>query len=299
MGNEATAAAEVLSEAPPRIGEWERFRRVFFGRGLVKFGAAIIAIMVLMAIFAPLLAPYAPNAISLYDQLQGPSMEHWLGTDALGRDTLSRLIYGAQTSLVVGLVSVFFASLVGIALGTLAAYYGGWVSAVIMRFIDALMAFPMVLLALVISALLGGGMRNVIIALSVSLMPQYARLMNGQVLAIKENDYISAVKSIGAKDMRILVKHIFSNAFPPLVVQMTLRLGRTIMSEATLSFLGVGIMQPTASWGSMISSGRNYLEQLPILSLAPGIAIMLVVFAFNMVGDGLRDALDPRLRGRL
>lgn len=288
-----------ISEVPPRVDEWQRFKRVFFGRRVVRVGTVIIAAMVLMAIFGPWIAPYDPNEICLKEALQGPSSVHLLGTDALGRDTLSRLIFGARTSLIVGLTSVFFASLTGVTLGTIAAYYGGWIYTVIMRFVDALMAFPMLVLALVISALLGGGVKNVIIALSVSLMPQYARLMCGQVLSIKDNDYILAVKSLGASDPRILVYHLFKNAFPPLVVQMTLRLGRTILSESTLSFLGIGIQPPTAAWGGMVADGRNYLAQLPIMSLSPGLAIMLVVFAFNMLGDGLRDALDPRLRGRL
>jgi peptide/nickel transport system permease protein len=288
-----------VSEAPPRVSAWRRFRRVFFSRRVVLFGTVIITFMVLMAIIGPWIAPYDPYAINLREALQGPSSTHWLGTDAVGRDTLSRLIYGARTSLLIGLISVFFASLIGITLGSIAGYYGGWVYTIIMRFIDALMAFPMLLLALMIAALLGGGEKNVIIALSISLMPQYARLMSGQVLSVKQNDYVLAVKSLGASDLRIMALHIFLNCFAPLVVQMTLRLGSAILSEASLSFLGIGIQPPAAAWGSMVESGRNYLLKAPILSIAPGLAIMLVVFAFNMVGDGLRDALDPRLRGRL
>jgi len=300
---EETAQVSTLlsgeSEAPPRIGAWKRFRRVFFGRAVVRFGAAIILLLVLMAIFGPMLAPHNPNAINLKRGLEGPSRDFLLGTDQLGRDTLSRIIYGARTSLLVGMISVGIASIIGIVLGIAAGYYGRWVHALIMRFVDALMAFPMLLLALMIAALLGGGMRNVIIALTISLIPQYARLMCAQVITIKENDYIAAIKSIGAKDIRILFRHVFSNAFPPLLVQMTLRLGHTILSEATLSFLGIGIRPPIATWGNMIAAGRDHLERMPILSLAPGLCVMLVVFSFNMVGDGLRDALDPRLRGRL
>jgi len=288
-----------ISDAPPRVSEWQRFKRVFFGRKVVLFGTVIIAFLVLLAIFAPWIAPYDPVKISLTERLQGPSWDHWLGTDNFGRDTLSRLIYGARTSLYVGLTSVGLASLVGMILGGVAAYYGGWVEAIIMRFIDALLAIPVVVLALVIAALLGGGMGNVIIALAISQLPQYARLMHGQVLSVKENDYILAVKSLGANDFRILVHHLFTNSFSPLIVQFTLRLGSTILAEASLSFLGLGITPPTPAWGAMISNGREYLQELPIMSIAPGFVIMLVVFAFNMVGDGLRDALDPRLRGRL
>lgn len=288
-----------ISEAPPRVSEWQRFRRIFFGRGVVRFGTVIIAFLLLIAILAPWIAPYDPVKISLTERLQGPSWDHWLGTDNFGRDTLSRLIYGARTSLYVGLSSVGLASLVGMILGGVAAYYGGWIEAIIMRFIDALLAIPVVVLALVIAALLGGGVGNVIIALAISQLPQYARLMHGQVLSVKENDYVLAVRSLGANDLRILALHIFTNSFSPLIVQFTLRLGSTILAEASLSFLGLGITPPTPAWGAMISDGREYLQELPIMSIAPGFVIMLVVFAFNMVGDGLRDALDPRLRGRL
>ena len=288
-----------ISEIPPRISEWQRFRRIFFGRGVVRFGAVVITFLVLIAILAPWIAPYDPVKISLTERLQGPSWNHWLGTDNYGRDTLSRLIYGARTSLYVGLSSVGLASLVGMIMGGVAAYYGGGIEAIIMRFIDALLAIPVVVLALVIAALLGGGVGNVIIALAISQLPQYARLMHGQVLSVKENDYILAVRSLGANDLRILVRHLFMNSFSPLIVQFTLRLGSTILAEASLSFLGLGITPPTPAWGAMISDGREYLQELPIMSIAPGFVIMLVVFAFNMVGDGLRDALDPRLRGRL
>jgi peptide/nickel transport system permease protein len=194
---------------------------------------------------------------------------------------------------------VAIATILGMALGTIAGYFGGWTYNIIMRFIDALMAFPMILLALVIAALLGGGFKNVIIALSVSLLPAYARLMCGQVLTVKQNDYIQAEKAIGSSNMRIMLQHVVINCLPPIIVLVTMMLGSTILAEAGLSFLGIGITPPTPAWGSMVSDGRDYLLQLPILSFAPGLALMLVVFAFNMVGDGLRDALDPRLRGQL
>jgi len=288
-----------LAEIAPRVNEWLRFRRVFLSRPLVIFGMVVLIIFVLIAIFAPLIAPYNPNEPDLYNTLQNPSSAHWLGTDALGRDTLSRIIFGTRTSLEIGLIVVFFASVVGITLGTIAGFYGGWLYTVIMRFIDALMSFPMILLALVIAALLGGGMRNVIISLSVALMPGYARLMCGQVLSVKENDYILAARGMGASNLRMMLRHVVPNCVSPIIVQITMMLGVTILAEAGLSFLGIGIMPPTAAWGNMVSEARNYLAIRPILSFAPGLALMLVVFAFNMVGDGLRDALDPRLRGIL
>jgi peptide/nickel transport system permease protein len=285
-------------ELPPRVSEWRRFRRVFFSRGVVVFGMIILFLFIGVAIIAPWIAPYGPYEPDLGHTLESPSAAHWLGTDALGRDTLSRIIYGTRTSLEIGLIVVSVACLVGIALGTLAGYYGGWVYIIIMRFIDALMSFPMILLALVVAALLGGGMRNVIIALGVALMPNYARLMCGQVLSVKQNDYILAGRAMGAGNLR-LMRHVVLNCLSPLIVLITMMLGVTILAEAGLSFLGIGITPPTAAWGSMVSDAREYLLVQPILSFAPGLALMLVVFAFNMVGDGLRDALDPRLRGLL
>jgi ABC-type dipeptide/oligopeptide/nickel transport system permease subunit len=294
-----TIALSGTSEAPPRVTEWQRFKRVFFGRKIVVFGAVIIAILTFVALFAPWLTPYDPVKISLTERLQSPSWAHWLGTDNFGRDTLSRLLYGARTSLVVGVTAVGLGGVIGMILGGTAAYYGGWYGSVVMRLMDALMALPVVVLALVVAALLGGGLLNVILALAVAQVPQYARLMSGQVMSVKEYDYIAAVRSLGAKDSRILFLHLFPNCFAPLIVQFTLQLGSTILGEAILSFLGIGITPPTPAWGAMISTARDYLLQNPIMSIAPGLAIMLTVFAFNMVGDGLRDALDPRLRGRL
>jgi ABC-type dipeptide/oligopeptide/nickel transport system permease subunit len=295
----SVAVKAVTAEVPPRVSEFKRFRRVFFSRGVVVFGMIIILVFVVIAIIAPWLAPYDPYLPDLGNTLQGPSAAHWLGTDAVGRDTLSRVIYGTRTSLEIGLIVVFFASIFGITLGTLAGYFGGWAHTVIMRVIDALMSFPMIVLALVIAALLGGGMKNVIIALSISLMPSYARLMCAQVLSIKQNDYVLAGRVVGASNLRIITRHIMINSLPPIIVLITMMLGSTILAEAGLSFLGIGITAPQAAWGSMVSDGREYLLTLPILSFAPGLALMLVVFAFNMVGDGLRDALDPRLRGLL
>lgn len=298
MANEAVITTGV-TEAPPRVSEWRRFRRVFLGRILVLIGLILISFFVFIAIFAPLLAPYPPNDPDLASALQQPSAQHLLGTDALGRDTLSRVIYGARTSLMIGLIVVIIATIIGMTLGLVAGYYGGWTYNIIMRFIDALMSFPMILLAMVIAALLGNGMRNVIIALSVAMMPGYARLMCAQVLAVKENDYVTAGRSIGASNLRLMLRHIVPNCLPPLIVLITMQLGSVILAEAGLSFLGIGITPPTPAWGSMVNDGRQYLLTLPILSFAPGLALMLVVFGFNMVGDGLRDALDPRLRGAL
>jgi peptide/nickel transport system permease protein len=294
-----TEALEAKFETNVRTSEARRFFRVFFSRGLVIFGMIILILFLFTAAAAPLISPYPPNAQSLRETLANPSAKHLLGTDYLGRDTLSRLIYGARMSLMVGVVALGIAAVIGMTLGMLAGFYGSWVNAIIMRIVDALMSFPMILLALLLAGLLGGGLTNVMIALGIALIPAYARLMCGQVLAIRENDYILAGKAMGSSNFRMMFRHIFPNALPPLIVLVTMQIGAAILAEAGLSYLGVGISPPTASWGAMVSDGFGYLLTNPLLSFFPGFAIMIVVFAFNMVGDGLRDAFDPRLRGTL
>ena len=286
-------------ELPPRVNEWHRFRRVFFSRGIVVFGLVVLLLLLFTAIFAAWLAPYDPYEPSPPESLAQPSKTHLLGTDLLGRDTLSRLIYGSRTALMVGFISVSIAGIIGIGLGLIAGYSSGFINIVIMRIMDSLMCFPMLLLSLVIAAVLGNGIHNVIIALSIATIPGYARVTHGLTLSIKENDYVLSQKAIGSSYIRTLFQHILPNAFPPLIVLVTMQLGSLILAEAGLSFLGIGIAPPGAAWGAMVNDGRNYLLRSPVLSFAPGLAIMLVVFAFNMVGDGLRDALDPRLRGLL
>jgi peptide/nickel transport system permease protein len=286
-------------EAPPRASEFRRFLHVFLGRKVVIFGLVIIFILIITAIFAEYLAPYNPYYMDLSHILLQPSRQHLLGTDDLGRDTLSRVIYGTRTSLMVGIISVGIAATIGIALGLIAGYFGGLTHATIMRLMDSLMSLPIILLALVIAALLGSGLKNVMIALGIGLIPGYARLVCGQTLTVKENEYITAERAIGASNSRIMIRHVLPNCLPPLIVMMTTMLGMAILAEAGLSFLGVGIKPPGAAWGSMVSNGYGYLVKNPMLSFAPGVAIMLVVFAFNIVGDGLRDALDPRLRGTI
>ncbi len=298
MESNAAYAAE-FSESPPRVSEWKRFWKVFLRRKVVAFGLAIIAILIVVAVLAPVIAPYDPYKTDLKKVRVAPNREHLLGTDTLGRDQLSRIIYGSRTSLVVGIVAVGLAAIVGMGLGLVAGYFGGIPNMLIMRFIDAMMAIPMILLALTIAALLGSGLTNIVIALGVSMIPPYARLMCAQALAIKEHDYVAFARAIGASDLRTMIQHVAPNCFPPLIVLMTMMIGGAILAEAGLSFLGVGIRPPGCAWGAMVSDGYRYLLTSPWLSIAPGVAIMLTVFAFNMVGDGLRDALDPRLRGTL
>jgi peptide/nickel transport system permease protein len=296
---EGNVLREETAENAPRVSELRRFIRVLFSRGIVILGILIILLVIIAAIFAPFLAPYNPYEQNLPQRLLNPSAQNLLGTDALGRDLMSRLIYGSRNSLLVGIIALGVAAILGMSMGLIAGYFSGWVSTVIMGFVDALMCFPMILLALVIASLLGGGMRNVMIALGIAMLPGYARLMCGQVLSIKENDYVLAEHAAGASNMRVMLSHILPNCFPPLIVLATMQIGAAILAEAGLSFLGVGIEPPAAAWGLMVEDGRKFLLTNPLLSFAPGLAIMLVTFAFNMVGDGLRDALDPRLRGAL
>jgi peptide/nickel transport system permease protein len=297
--SEVETLCQDLNEISPQTSEFRRIRRVFFSRGVVIFGMIVILALIITAILAPLITPSDPYKQDLSQALLRPSRGHLLGTDALGRDMLSRLIFGTRIALMVGVAAVGAAAVIGMTIGLIAGYLGGWMGIVFMRFVDAVMAFPMILLALLIAGILEGGLKNVIIALSIGLMPQYARLMWGQVLSVKESDYVLAGNVIGASDPRIMFRHILPNCLPPLIVQITMMMGMAILAEASLSFLGVGIKPPEAAWGTMIYEGYQYLRAHPILSLVPGFAIMLVVFAFNMVGDGLRDALDPKLRGVL
>lgn len=298
MAGEANNVTE-FKEAPPRVSEWRRFRRVFLSRGVVVFGLVVLMLFFFTAIFAPLLAPYDPYKLATAESLAQPSWDHPLGSDILGRDTLSRLIYGSRTALMVGFISVGVAAIIGIPLGIIAGYSSGFINMIIMRAMDSILCFPMLILALVLAAVLGGGIQNVIVALSVATIPGYARVTHGLTLSLRENDYIMAEQSMGASNFRTMLFHILPNAFPPLIVLMTMQLGNLILAEAGLSFIGIGIEPPGAAWGAMVNDGYNYLKTNPVLSFAPCIAIMLVVFAFNMVGDGLRDALDPRLRGLL
>jgi ABC-type dipeptide/oligopeptide/nickel transport system permease subunit len=286
-------------ETLPRVNELRRFVRVLLSRGVVLFGVIAIVVFLLAAIFAPAIAPYDPYDQILDDVLQQPNNKHVLGTDSLGRDTLSRIIFGTRITFFVGVGTVIIAASLGTVIGLIAGYFGGWVFAIIMRCTDGIMAIPPLMLALVVATLLGTGVRGVMIAVSFALLPGYIRLICGQVLSVRENEYVMAAHSVGVGKIGIMFRHILPNCLSPLIVQMTMMMGLAILTEASLSFLGLGIKPPSAAWGSMVYDGYKYLVMRPVLSIAPGLAIMLVVFAFNMLGDGLRDALDPRLRGTL
>ncbi|WP_248927158.1 ABC transporter permease [Paenibacillus hamazuiensis] len=299
VGSGVMPVIEEAAGVPPKSKEWKRFWRTMLSRKIVVLGMAVLAIAFLTAVFAPFIAPYDPVAQNLSNSLKPPSSQHLLGTDALGRDVLSRIIYGTRVSLAVGFVSVAIAGTVGMLLGLVSGYAGGWVEAVVMRMMDVMMSVPLIILALFIGSVLGKGLGNVMLAVGIGLIPTYARLTRGQVKSIKQLDYVTAGTISGAGKLKNAFVHILPNCISPNIVLMTMNLGAAILIEAALSFLGLGINPPMASWGAMVSDGYNHLRTLPVLSIAPGVVIMLVVLAFNIVGDALRDTLDPRLRGSL
>lgn len=269
--------------------QWVRNRRAVVG-GVILF------IIVFMAIFAPYVTKHDPTKQNIRNQLKPPSKDHWFGTDQFGRDTFSRVVYGARLSLRVGFLSIFFALVVGCLLGLIAGYYGGWLDMLIMRIIDILLALPGFLLALAIVASLGPGLENVIMAIGVSYVPSFARMMRSAVLATRELDYVDAARALGAKDRRILFLHIVPNSLSPIIVLTTLSMAGAILSAAGLSFLGLGAQPPTPEWGSMIASSRPFIRVSHWAVTIPGLAIFTTVMCLNLVGDGLRDALDPRLK---
>ncbi len=274
-----------------------RFLRQIRETRLVSTGLVILATVFFAALFANLIAPYDPNEQDYLALTEPPSARHLLGTDDLGRDVLSRIIYGSRVSLQVGVIAVGIAVTVGVTLGLVAGYVGGLVDLVIMRFVDAVQAFPGLILALAITAALGPSVRNAMIAIGFVSVPIMARLTRGQTLALREREFVAAAQVIGATPITIMRRHIWPNATAPIIVQATLLVGTAIVTEASLSFLGVGVRPPTPSWGSMLRTGSQYLQLAPWLALIPGVAIFLTVLAFNFVGDGLRRALDPRLMG--
>lgn len=259
-------------------------------------GALLTLFIIATALLAPLIAPFDPSIQDTSRRLEGPSREHLLGLDDLGRDVLSRVLYGSRVSLRVGFSVVFLASIVGVALGAMAGYFGGWPDTIIMRLSDILLAFPGILLAIAFVAVLGPSLNNVIIALSVIGWVGYARLVRGQVLKVREIEFVTAARALGARSHRVIIFHLLPNVINPVIVMATLGLAGAILSEAALSFLGLGVQPPTPSWGAMLSTGRRYLGLANHLAIFPGIAIMLAVMGLNFLGDGLIDALDPKYR---
>ncbi|WP_243109426.1 ABC transporter permease [Anaerophilus nitritogenes] len=259
-------------------------------------GLLIIIILILSAILAPFIAPYGIDDQDLLNTLQTPSKDHWMGTDNFGRDIFSRIVYGSIISLQVGFISVGIAMIVGGSLGAIAGYYGGKLDNLIMRMMDILLAIPSILLAISIVAALGHGLKNVMIAVGISSIPSYARIVRASVLTLKDQEFVEAARAVGTNNTRIILKHIIPNSMAPIIVQATLGVAGAILSAAGLSFIGLGIQLPTPEWGAMLSSGRQFIRDYPHMTAFPGLAIMITIFGLNLLGDGLRDALDPRLK---
>lgn len=276
--------------------QWAEVWRSLRRNKMAMFGLAVLLIIVFTAIFADQLAPYSYREQNLRNINQPPNSQHILGTDDLGRDMLSRVIHGSRISLQVGLVAVGISIILGGSLGALAGYYGGKLDNAIMRFMDIFLAIPQILLAIAIVSAFGGGLIKVMIAVGISSVPTYARIVRASVITIKEQEFIEAARAIGANDFRIITKHIIPNSMAPIIVQGTLGVAGAILSAAGLSFIGLGITPPTPEWGAMLSSGRNLIRTAPHVATFPGLAIMITIFALNLLGDGLRDALDPRLK---
>lgn len=271
---------------------WRRLRR---SRSAL-LGLSILGVFALCGLFAPWFAPYDPYASDLENSLKPPSSKHWLGTDELGRDLLSRILYGARLSMVIGVIAVAIGVTVGVPVGLWSGYLGGRFDLVVQRAMDVLLAFPSTVLAILLVTILGVGLVNVMIAVGIVSVPTYTRLVRGQVLSLKEQEFVEAARALGAGTFRIVLRHILPNTLAVLIVQTTLQVASAILSAAALGFLGLGVQQPTAEWGAMLSSARQYIQLAPHTLVFPGLAIMLTVLGFNLFGDGLRDALDPRLR---
>ncbi len=261
------------------------------------FGFIVIVLFVVCALFPSKIAPYGYDDQDLSKQFVAPCAEHWFGTDDYGRDIFSRVVYGSRISLAIGLVSISFSCILGVLIGCISGYYGSVLDNTLMRLMDIMLAMPSILLAIAIVSALGAGLRNLVIAIGISTIPQYARIVRASVLSIRDQEFIEAARCIGAGDWRILMKHILPNCMAPIIVQATMNIAIAILSAASLSFIGLGIAPPTPEWGAMLSAGRAYLRNHWFIVTFPGVAIMLSVFAFNLFGDGLRDALDPRLKG--
>jgi peptide/nickel transport system permease protein len=286
---------ELALGTAPRIARRTRIRRRFLRRPMAITGLVLALVFTLMAIFAPLIAPYAPGATDFAAPLAGPSGKHLLGADELGRDTLSRIVYGARASMQVGLLATALAMLVGVPLGLVAGYFRGWTDPVISRVTDVMLAFPFIVVAVGLAAIFGPSLTNATIALMFLAMPGILRVTRGETLALREEDFVRAAVANGAGDVTILGRHVLPNLTSTLLVQATVTIPQLILGEALLSFLGLGVQPPTPSWGVMLSAAQPLLSQAPMLAIWPGIAVALATLSFNLLGDGLRDVLDPRM----
>ena len=292
-GPSGAPAQPLLRQAP---SPWTAARRRFVRSRTGLVGALVLLLVTLAALFAGQVAPYNPTRQDFRVERESPSLAHLMGTDEFGRDVLSRVIWGAQASLQAGATAASIALVVGLVLGMLAAYYGGTTDNVIMRLMDVLLAFPYILLAIAVVAILGPGLRNAMIAIGIVYVPYYARVVRGAVLSVRARDYVEAARALGARDRRVMWQHVLPNTLAPVIVQTTLNVGSAIIDTAGLSFLGLGTQPPTPDWGNMLSAGRSYVIDSPWIATFPGLAILVTVLAFNLMGDALRDAFDPRLR---
>ena len=290
VANTADTVAVELPEESPGARAWRRLIR----RRSAVFGLAILILFVLIALFAPLIAPYDPVQQAWTAIRRPPSLQHWFGTDESGRDLFSRVIFGARASLLAGVVSISIALSLGVPVGLLAGYGGKWTDAVISRITDAMLACPFLILAIALAAFLGPSLTNAMIAIGVTATPIFVRLTRGQTLAAKVEDYVEAARAVGNPHWRIALRHVLPNIVPPLLVQASLAIAGAIIAEAALSFLGLGQQPPSPSWGSMLNSAQRFIAQAPWMAFWPGFAIFFAVLSFNLLGDGLRDALDPR-----
>ncbi|HET7037793.1 MAG TPA: ABC transporter permease [Thermomicrobiaceae bacterium] len=285
---------ELLAPRPRSL--WRDAWQTLLSNRFALAGGALVILIILIAAAAPLVAPYNPVAQDYDHLLEGPSLSHPMGTDNFGRDILSRIIYGGRISLTVGFVGTGLGVLIGVIIGILSGFYGGWVDGIFMRLLDIQLAFPGLLLAITIVAVLGVGTVNVIIAIGIFSIPVFARVLRGSIIALKESDFVLAAHAVGVGDRRLMFVHLLPNAVAPVIVIATLRLGTAILTAASLSFLGLGIRPPSPEWGAMLSDGRQFIQNAPWVAIFPGVAILLIVLALNLFGDGLRDAIDPKMR---
>lgn len=291
-------SAELRTAAPSPFAYFAKATLKAFNTNKTSWiGLAVFLIVVLAAIFAPVLAPFDPTDQNIVEKLRAPTLEHWLGTDSFGRDTLSRLLYGARISLIIGVVSTLAAMVIGTAIGMLAGWHGGRLDTVTMQAMDVLLAFPSLILGLILVAMLGPSMTNIIIAIALTSIPPFARIARAPTIAVKEREFVDAGRALGYSDTRILVGHILPNILPEILVMGSLWLANAIRTEASLAFVGLGVKPPIATWGGMIREGFENILDSYWLALVPGVAILIVIFALNLLGDGLRDAIDPKLKG--
>lgn len=300
MSEETVNTPVTAERINPRLESYKQFWRRLAKNKAAVIGGTLILFIVITAFVGPWIiatfTDYAPNRTDLVNKLAPPSSAHWFGTDGFGRDIFTRVIYGTKLTLYVGFLSVFIGGVIGVIFGIVAGYYGGRLDTIIMRLMDVLLAFPGILLALAIVAVLGGSLTNVIIAVGIFSVPAFARVVRGSTLSVRKLEYIDAVRALGASDFRIIFKHILPNIMSPIIVQASLRIATAILTGAGLAFLGLGAQPPTPEWGAMLNEGRPFMYEAGHVALFPGLMIVLVVLAFNIFGDGVRDALDPKMK---